>query len=149
MRYNIFYDQMEFKDKDSVYAIGPDMSIKKVVIGSETFVVDNLEFKGKTVPLSLDSGRVSLVAKMLVIYKELRQGKPMQGDIPPRFERMPDTYYIKIGHGPLAKVSTVKKLIEMLPDRKQEMEKFTQNEKTRANKPDELTKFIRYYNSLQ
>ena len=151
MRYNTFYDRMEFQEKDSVLARGPDPIIKKVVMGTKTFVIDTIETKDgafATYVQRLDSGRIALMAKQMVIYKELERAKPMQGDVPPRYERMPDSYYLKIGWGPLKKISSLKKLIEALPDRKAEMEAYTENEKIRTNKPDDLAKFIRYYNSM-
>ena len=152
MRYNIFYERMEFKEKDLLYAIDPDSKIKKIVLGTQTFVVDNYELKGKMAPayfLRLDSGRVTLMTKMRIIFKDRQQGKPIEGDIPAKYSRLPDINYIKLGNGPLIKVRSIKKLIDELPDRKQEMEKFAKNEKISANKAEELTKFIQYFNSLK
>ncbi len=152
MRYNIFYERMEFNEKDLLYAIDPDLVIQKIVLGTQTFVVDNYELKGKTAPayfLALDSGRVSLMTKMRVIFKDRQQGKPIEGDIPAKYQRMPDVNYFKLGNGPLIKVRSLKKLIDELPDQKQEMEKFVKNEKISANNAEELTKFIQYYNSLK
>ena len=50
MRYNIYFDQIEFKNQDSVLALGPDEIVNKIVIGKQTFVVDNFEHKGKIFP---------------------------------------------------------------------------------------------------
>ena len=150
MRYNIFDDRFEFKEKDSVLAIGPDPIIKKISIGAQTFIIDTLKVKDKRFPSyfqRLDSGRVTLMAKSFVIFKEMERAKAIQGDVPPRYERMPDVYYIKIGKGPLAKIGSIKKLIEILPDHASEMEIYSQREKIRTNNED-LTKFIHYYNTL-
>jgi len=152
MRYNIFYERMEFKEKDLLYAIDPDSKIKKIVLDAQTFVVDNYELKGKTAPayfLRLDSGRVTLMTKMRIIFKDRQQGKPIEDDIPAKYSRMQDINYIKLGDRSLIKVRSIKKLIDELPDRKQEMEDFAKKEKISANKAEELTKFIQYYNSLK
>jgi len=151
MRYNVFYDRMEYKERGTVYAIDPDLTIKKIVLDTLTFVVDNYEVKGKMVPsyfLRLDSGSVTLMTKIRIIFKDRQQGKPIEGNIPATYQRQPDFHYFKLGDGPLMKVRSIKKLIDGLPDRKQEMEKFARSEKISANKPEELTKFIQYYNSL-
>ncbi len=151
MRYNIFYDRMEYKDGGTMFAIDPDLTIEKIVLGTLTFVVDNYKVKNKMVPsyfLRLDSGRVTLMTKMRIIFKDRQQGKAIEGNIPATYQRQPDFYYFKLGDGPLMKVRSIKKLIDALPDQKQKMEKFARSEKISANKSEELTKFIEYYNSL-
>jgi len=151
MRYNIYADRLEFKVHDSLYVIAPDRIIRKVVMGDHTLIVDSYEVKGKLVStffLRLDSGKISLMAKKIITFKDRQIGKPIQGDIPARYVTMPDTYYVKLGIGSLIKIESVKKLIEGLPDHRQEMNEFAQREKTSANKPKELISFIQHYNSL-
>lgn len=151
MRYNIFYDQIEFKDQDSVFAIFPDMNINKISIGTQTFVVDSYELKGKRIPgyfLRLDSGMVTLLTKMTVTFKD-RELKPIAGEIPAKYQRIPDIYYLKFGNSSLIKIRSISKIIDELPNRKREMEDFARSEKISVNNLKELTKFINYYNSLQ
>ena len=152
MRYNIFYDRMEFKEEESLHGIDPDLLINKIVIGNKTFVVENFELKDEVNPtyfMRLDSGRVILMTKLKVVFKDRQVGKPIEGDIPAAYQRMDDVNYIKIDGGPLIKVRNIKKLIVELPDQKKEMEHFARKEKISANKEEELTKFIQYYNSLK
>ena len=152
MRYNIFLDRVEFRNKDSVvYTIIPDKVIKKVVIDNNTLVVDTYELKGDLVStffMRQDSGKLILLTKMMVSFREREMGKPIVGDVPAKYTRMPDVHYIKSGDGPLVKIQNIKKLIEGLPDHQKEMEEFAKKEKTSSNKAKELTSFIKYYNSL-
>lgn len=151
MRYNIYYDLIEFKLKDSIYAIGPDSIIGKIEIDKKTLVVGMYEQQGKMIPgyfVLVRSGRLTLFSKMVVAYREREAEKPMQDAVPPRYERKPDMYYYRVGNGLLTKVGSLKKLIESLPNRKKQMEEFAKRQKISARDPDELKRFVEYYNSL-
>jgi hypothetical protein len=151
MRYNIYFDQVEFKNQDSVLALGPDDIIKKIVIGKQTFVVDKFEHKGKVFPTyyeRLDSGKVSVMAKWLVLYKEMQRAKPMQGDVPPKYERLPTNYFVKIGQELPIKVKNVKQMIEALPSNREQVEKFAEEKKIRGGDRKDLVAIVDYYNSL-
>jgi hypothetical protein len=153
MRYNIYDDRIEYKGKDTVVMIiGADKLIRKVELDELTLVVDLIEVKGKqmlTYFVRLDSGKMTMLTKMTVSLKPPQFGKPIEGDIPAKFIRMPDTYYYKIEKGSLVKISSIKSLIEELPDHQKEMESFAKKEKISANKPKELAQFSKYYNSLK
>jgi len=152
MRYNIYYDRIEYKGKETEMAIGPDKRIRKVELGEQTLVLNLYEVKGKTALayfIRQDSGKMTILTKMTVMLKGPQFGKPIEGDVPAKYSRMPDTHYFKIGDGPLIKIQSIKKLIEELPDHREEMEVFARKEKTSTNKPKELIRFSQYYNSLQ
>jgi hypothetical protein len=152
MRYNIYADQIEFKNQDSVFAINPDIGIKNVVIGEYTLVINNYDVRGipaLTYFLRLDSGKATLMAKMQVNFRERQEEKPIEGAKPPKYIRMPDVYYFKIGNGSSIKIQSIKRMIEELPDHREEMDQFAKDNKISANKPKELIKFFRFYNSLE
>lgn len=153
MKYNIYDDRIEFLGKDtSLMMVGPDKLIQKVEMGDQILVVDLFEVKGKqalTYFIRQDSGRMTVLTKLTVSLKPPQFGKPIEGDIPAKYVRMPDTHFYKIDNGPLVKIVNIKKLIEELPDHKEEMGAFVKKEKISANKPRELAEFSRYYNSLK
>jgi hypothetical protein len=151
-RFNIYYDRMEFKNNDSVYAVGPASIIKKVLMNGATYVVLNFMGRSKMQPgyfIRLDSGAVSLFLKPVIMLREGTEPRPMQPDgLPARYDRYPDVYFIRIGDGPLTKVSNIKKLIAELPDHHKEIEAFSRKESTSMKDPLEMTALLRYYNSL-
>ncbi len=153
MRYNIYDDRIEYKGKDTVLMmIGPDKLIQKIELGDQTLVVELYEEKGKkalTYFIRQDSGKMTMLTKKAISLKPPQFGKPIEGDIPAKFTRMPDTHFYKLDKGPLVKIVSIKKLIEELPDHKAEMETFVKKEKISANKPKELALFSKYYNSLK
>lgn len=152
-RYNIYYDQIEFKEGDSVFAIRPDQVIQRVEIDNKTFVVDSYEFRGDIIPgyfQLVEAGKLKLLTKMVITLRERQEPKPLQTEgSPARFDRMPDVYYYRIGDMPTIKLKSIQKMIDTLPDHKKEMEQFVKKEKLSAKDQDELARLVRYYNSLK
>ncbi|GJM30567.1 MAG: hypothetical protein DHS20C17_32020 [Cyclobacteriaceae bacterium] len=99
--------------------------------------------------IRLDSGGMSLLTKMEIIFKDRQQGKPIQGDIPAQYQRMPDKYYFRLQDGSLERITSMKKVLQWLPDRKKEMEEFVKEHKISAKNTEELIAFTQYYNSLE
>jgi len=152
MRYNICHDRIEFKAKDTVLMVGPDKLVKKVELGDQTLVVQLLETKGKptlTYFIRQDSGKLTILTKMTITIKAPQFGKPIEGNVPAKYMKMPDTQYYMLDAGKPVKIQNLKKLIDELPDHQQEMETFAKKEKISASKPKDLVLFSRYYNSLQ
>ena len=152
MRYHIVNDVIEFKQGNLVYWLGPSPKIRIVKMGeltltAEPFVTGD-ETKFAFFAL-LDTGKVSLMARMSVVYIE---GKPAMAlessSTPPKYQRKPDDYYIKVEDGMLNEVKNLKKMIAMFPDKHEELQKFAKQEKISARKAEGLTTLVRYYNSL-
>ena len=151
MRYNIHQDIIEFKQNNFTYILDPSPDIHLVNMGQYKLVVE----KGiKNRPYGfyqvLDSGRVTLLAKKTVRYREGRAPQALESaPTPARYTTMPDTYYYRVGNGPLVKVTNLKKMIADFPDRHDQLKAFASEEKISSNKGNELVKLVRYYNSLQ
>jgi len=150
MRYNVHKDYMEYKDKDVVYILDPALNIKKVDHGNYRFVVEKYEAGGK-MKLSyfvlLDSGKVTLLAKKNVAYREPQPAKAMQEPTLGSYSKQKDEYFFKIGNGQLNEISSAKRMIESFPDKQDELEQFVRKEKISKNE-DDLIRLVRYYNSL-
>ena len=146
MRYNIYDDRIEYKERDSVFSIEPDPAIEKAVVGPQTLVVDTCEVKGRKLLAYfslLDSGKLRLFAKMSIVFWD-SEVKALEGAKPAKYERVKDEYYYKVGNGrPLTKINRISNLINELPDHRQEMEEYVKKEKISSNKSGELTKFTR------
>lgn len=151
MRYNIHQDIIEFKQNNFTYILDPSPDIHLVDMGDYKLVVE----KGiKNRPYGfyqiLDSGRVTLLAKKTVRYREGRVPQALEAaPTPARYTNIPDTYYYRIGNGPLVKVTTLKKLIAGFPDGQEQLKAFASKEKLSSGKGEELVKLFRHYNSLQ
>ena len=152
MRYDIYFDQVEIKDGDSIFTLLPDTSIRKLELGRITLVVENVEVDRKTQASyfsRLETGNLSLYAKMVVIIIPGREPGPMQTEGgPARYERGKDIYFCRIGNGKLAPVRQIKTLIALLPDHRDEMERFARGVGKGANKKDEFQRFVKRYNMV-
>jgi hypothetical protein len=150
MRYNVHADYMEYKDKDVVYILDPALNIKRVDLGNNRFVVEKSEAGGKMKLgyfVLLDSGKVTLLAKKNVAYRDPQPAKAMQEATLGSYSKQKDEYFFKIGNGQLNEITSPKRIIESFPDKQDELEQFVRKEKISKNEED-LIKMIRYYNSL-
>ncbi|HTE32225.1 MAG TPA: hypothetical protein VK666_17715 [Chryseolinea sp.] len=151
MRYNVYKDYIEFKQKEGTFILDPGPDVHKVIFDTYSMVVGSYDAKGKTANgffLLLDSGKVSLLEKKIVKFKAAEAPKAIETEgKPPRYEKSKDEFMYRLGTGPITEVSSVKKLIESLPDHQEEVSKFASKEKISKNE-EELTKLVKYYNSL-
>lgn len=151
-RYNIHDDWIEYQQNNQTYILDPDSRIKEVKIGEEIFVVEKYKLKGNLKYgyfKLLDSGRVTLLAKRVVIFKDYQEAKALEsGPTPAKYTRAPDQFFLKIGEGELKKVDKLKEMIEAFPDKREELTDFAKREKISPRKEDEVRKLVGYYNSL-
>jgi hypothetical protein len=152
LRYNIFNDNMEFKQNNTTYALYPEPRITKVRLEDEIYVVEKHEVKGKMIYgylERLDSGKVILLSKKIVRFTEKQDPKALESaSKPARFTRTQDEYYYKIDNGEVSKVGSLKNLIESLPDKKDDVTSYAKKEKISTRNEAELLKLVKYYNSL-
>lgn len=147
MRYNIHEDVVEFRQNNYTYFLDPSPDIRRISMGEHTLIVDKADGRRYGFYAVLDSGRVSLLAKKRVSYREGRPPQALQAaPTPARYTNLPDTYYYRIGDGPLIKVTSVKKMIASFPDRQAEAKAFATREKLSSRKGDDLAKLVKYYN---
>jgi hypothetical protein len=151
MRYDIHQDRMEFQQNEGLFILEADPRIQKTTIVNTTFVPAQYSFKGKAIQgflERLDSGKVTLLAKKQISFKERQEPQAMQyAAKPARFERLSDVYFIKNQEGNVTKINSIKKLLEDFPDKKVELKAFVEKEKISMER-DDLIKLVSYYNSL-
>ncbi len=152
LRYNIFNDQMEFRQNDLTYALYPGERIQKVILADETYVAEKYEIHGKMdygYFTRLDSGKLTVLAKKVVRFTDKQEAKALESsNKPAKFTRAADLYYYKIGSGGIIKAGSLKNLIENLPDHKADVESYAKKEKLSTRNAEDLAKLAAYYNSL-
>jgi hypothetical protein len=152
VRYNIYDDLIEYQQNDQTYVLNPNRHIERVRFDDHVLVAEKYEFKGKVKYgyfVLLDSGKVTLVSKKMVIYRGSQETKGLDpGPAPAKYTRISDRYYYKVGNGELKKVGSIKNMIANFPDKQEELSQFAKREKISAGKEDELIRLVKYYNSL-
>ncbi len=150
LRVNLYNDQMEYKDKNSILAIAKPERIDKIIIDGQTFIF--LDKKNK----SQVSGYVrkwnedfpSVITKMQIKFMPKEEPRPFEEAQPDRFVRQNDKHYLLYADGEIAEIKSVKKLIKLLGDHQSELTGFAKNEKISNNDAAELGKLLDYYHSL-
>ena len=153
VRYNAFQDLIEYQQSGRTLVLDPNETIKKVTFGTYTFVPHKYESKGKTKLgyfAVLDSGKMTLYSKKQINYLPARKGGALDGsDQVADFKKPIDTFYFKVGDGPLQEVDNIKSMIASFPDKHEEMTQFAKKEKISPRKEKEMIQFVQYYNSLE
>jgi hypothetical protein len=151
MRYHIHGDFVEFKQKDATYILDPTPAIRKVNLSGASLVVDNYVVKGKSrlgFYVLLDSGKLTLLEKKNMMLYPAQPPKAIETEGKhARYEKLKDDFYYKLNGGAIVEISSVKKILEALPDHQEEMKNFVSKEKI-SKSEDDLVKLARYYNQL-
>lgn len=141
MRYNVVEDVMEFQKGAFIHLLDPDPKIAMIEMGEATFVVPKMH---KSFYESHVSGNLSLLSKSIV---NLRPANDLMG-IPAKYGRQPDVYYFMLGDSQPVKVSGLKTFLEMIPEKKDEMEKFARDEKISFKNKGDLLRLVEHFNSI-
>jgi hypothetical protein len=152
MRYNIYEDNIEFKQNNKDFILDAQPQIRKVELDGHTFVVDNYDVKGATKPgyfFLLDSGKVILMSKKVKTFRDQQPPKALEvGPTPAKFTDESEAFYFKAANSPLTRVSNIKNMIAGFPDKQAELTEFVKKEKISHKKEEDLIKLVKYYNSL-
>jgi len=151
LRYNIYNDRMEMSLNSINYLLGPLTQIVKVDWGSQVYKVVKYTYKGKSIHgylEVLDSGKVNLFSKKVVVFKDKQEPTAIQVSvIPPTFTRQSDVILYQVGNGEYVKFSSVQKMIENFPDKQHELKEYMKKEGIKGKKIEDVVKVVKYYNS--
>ncbi len=152
MRYNIYNDYIEFKQNNQIYILDPEPSVRKVSFENKTFVVLKHVYRGKPAHgflELLDSGKVILLAKKTIQFREWQPAKALESTpTPAKYTKTGDVYYYKIGDGEVLRIESLKKLIETFPGKQSELTQYAKEEKLGIKDPVDIKKLFKYYSSL-
>jgi hypothetical protein len=151
LRYNCFSDVLEFKKDKDVYDMMPKTKIKRAVFGGQVFSYKDYESDrglSKSFFEILAEGKATLCVRFTVNFYEAEELKGFAEAKPARFDDLSEIYYISVNDSPAKKVTSSKKLVEILADKQKEVDAYIKKQKPSVKKVDDLKKIIAYYNSL-
>ncbi|MEJ1240469.1 hypothetical protein WBG78_20165 [Chryseolinea sp. T2] len=149
-RYNAADDNLEYQLKGTTYVVMPTPNIMLVKFDTYSMIVDKLASRDNSYAfyIRLDSGKATLLMRKPIQFKDAVAPKAIETEgKPARYVEKQVEYYIKVDNEIPRPFNNPKKLVAMLPDHQQELEKFISDNKISKN-PQELTKLVAYYNSL-
>jgi hypothetical protein len=151
LRYDCFNDILEFKRDSKTYYADPKESVKKAEFGGKVFVYKAFEKEGDTDKSYFEevvTGKAALYTRYSVNFHEAVPTDGFTDARPAQFGDLMETSYISIDTFPAKKILNNKKLVEILSDKKNEVEAFISKQKLSVKKKDDLKKIVTYYNSL-
>ncbi|MGV8096322.1 MAG: hypothetical protein AB2L24_31085 [Mangrovibacterium sp.] len=150
LRYNIYTDKMEFKNKNNqVLEIVEPERYDRFILGEQIFryippVEGNRTEKGFFQVLA--DGHIALYKKLRINFQEAQKPGAYKDAQPPKFIVMPPEYYLSIHESRLEKVKGQKQALELLSSQKPDVTAFAKKEKLNLNKEEELKKAVEYCN---
>jgi len=152
LRYNIYNDQLEFKNPEGVIlAVATPEIVEKVDFGDFTMVYvpySNVKKIRRGFFKVLEEGDASLYSRSEIIFKEATKPAAYKEAEQAKFVNKPDSYYIRVGLEQAMKVGNKKDVIEIFPKHQDEVSSFIKKNKIKTNKTESLKKLVQYYNSL-
>lgn len=152
LRFNIYSNEVEFKTEDgSIFFLASPEIIDYVLIGKDKFIYSPYAIGSKLLRgyfKVLTEGKASLLLKLNINLKQAEPPQPYKEAQPARFIRTPDEFFVRIAPSEAHKVTNKKEITSVLNDKISEIEDYIKKNKTRFNKPDDLTGLINFYNSL-
>lgn len=151
LRYNCYSDIIEFNNQGTAYDILPKDQVSKVELGDKVFRY--LEFQPgygekKSYFQILSEGKAILCVKYHISFLEREELRGFSTPKPDRFDELNTTYWISVNESPAKEVVSKSKLLDILSDKKNEIDAFLSSQKLSYKKIDDLKKIINYYNSL-
>ncbi len=154
LRYNIFTDQIEFIDGNEILEIANPTDFMYFIIGDDTFV-HQAYLLGSSTPgrgffkvLALGQS-AALTKRMEIKYNPPELPQAYAEAKPPKFIRMPDSYFIKFpGSLPFEIPLQRRRLISVFPNKIKELENFIETNNLNFRREEDIVKLVEYYNSL-
>jgi len=153
LRYNIYTDEIEFKNADGqALAIDFPGNIKEVKIGHDIFIyrlyqADKNLLKAGYFRL-LNRGKAQGLVKYRMVFREAEPAAAYKDPQPPKFERKPPAFYVSLNKKPAIPVRNLKSLLNVLKDHKKALVSFVHEQKIKIRREGDLKRLLVYYNTL-
>lgn len=150
-RFNIFNDQIEYKNKNTILSFANPEKIDSIVAKDEIFIYleKNERHKVRGFAKLWNQKYPAVLTKMKVQFYEKEELQGFSEPKPDRFEREMDRHYLIISKDDIEVIKSVKKLIAALGDHSSELTSFAKKEKISTGDPEELAKLLDYYHELE
>lgn len=145
LRYNIFKNIMEFKQKETLLYIADPITIDHIILDNNVFVYAPYK-ASKKIKRSyfqlIASGNFQLLKKYNSV---LKKSDPKEGT-PTRFEDSKPDYYLRYKDGTAKQITTRKELIKIIQPISKEIIDYIQQQKIKVYDETELISTIKYIN---
>jgi regulatory protein YycH of two-component signal transduction system YycFG len=150
VRYNVYLNQMLYKDNGKTYIIGTPDSISKIIFPSKTLVYKEIKKDNKETKYFVE---VLIVGKMSLFIKhevELRLANyNIALSVGNKNDRLIpiDKLYFQHNEDPACQIKK-DKILDAMNDHKKEIDSYIDKENLSLKKQEDLIKLFTYYNQL-
>jgi hypothetical protein len=153
-RYDIYSDEMQFILKADTASVTRPLTLRSIQIGEQKFVYDIFKTGESTAAAGyfevIEEGKLTALLRR---EKELDQDSYSEnygggGGTKDFYYKEKKTYYLKYNTDIALKITNKKRLLEILPDNRNEIKSFMKSEKISLRKPKDIKQLVSYYNTL-
>ena len=150
LRYNVYNDQIEFRNQaGKVYNINNPEGIRELIIGDSRFIyvgcLRNKKMQGAFVEV-ISEGHISLLKHHRIKIQPAKPAQTHQEAQAPKFVKIPSEYLIRKADGVGQYFKNEKELLALLSDKKSEISKLISRENLSVNQEKDLIRIINFYN---
>ncbi len=156
LRYDIFKSEIQFGQKNEIYALINPENVSTVEIDSLRFVYarylkssGDIASSENTWFILKEDGKCRLLIRKNLRLQAAAPPKPYKEEgVPAKFVHTGDLYYLMVTNKNAVRVNSKKDLFEYLSDKKDLLNEFINSNKLGTKKLEDLVKVVSYYNSL-
>lgn len=151
LRYNIYFDHMEFERDKKAYYIVETGEILTVKFDDKTYVYETYSKHNKIKSsffLLHTTGKVQLLEKQKVDFKYAEKEAAYKEAKPARFKESPSNFYVKFEGKPAMEIKRRKDIAKLFPSHKEEIAKYVKKKRVSIRDVAELKDVIAYYSEL-
>ncbi|WP_423128650.1 hypothetical protein [Gaoshiqia sp. Z1-71] len=150
LRYNIYTDNMEFRDKSNqILEVGDPRKFDRFELNGAVFRYLPYNSGSRTESgylLELTPGKATLYKKIKISLRNAVPPQAYKDAEPPTFVSVPPEYYLALTGHETEKVKSNKHLTELLKPIQPDIDDYIKNEKLKLNKEEDLIRAVSYCN---
>jgi hypothetical protein len=155
LRYDIYTDEMQFRQKEEVYVLINTESVSLVMMDTLRFIYTKyIKSPGDISSIQnswfllKEDGKCRLLVKKNLRLQSAEDAKPYQAAKPAKFIHTNDSFYLQPEGQNAVRVTSKKDILNILSDKTSELSKFIDSGKLGAKDINDLRKIVAFYNSL-
>ncbi len=154
LRYDIFTDEMQFRQKDEIYVLINTEDISLIMMDTLRFVYTRYMKSPGDISsiqnswfLLKEDGKCRLLIKKNLRLQSAEDAKPYQLAKPGKFIHTNDSFYLQPEGQNALRVTSKKDILNILSDKTSELNKFIDSGKLGAKDINDLRKIVAFYNA--
>ncbi len=147
LRYDIYNDQIEFKKDSEILIVPKNNFVSKAVMAQDTFILLP-QTSGVGFFQQIHANKASLLKRYCMDYNPAQKPQAYQDAKLAEYVRKSDDFYLLLPDHSIHKISGIKSIIELFPQKDSEIKDFVKNNKLNVKKEPGLIKLTDYLSTL-